>query len=80
MGFSMEMNWDIITHKQTERLDESNFRLIKDGYQMYPLDLSLPIHTFEEKEPFGRAVIKKVEWQNGRTILDYELVSLSSVN
>ncbi|WP_252311251.1 DUF2584 family protein [Sinobaca sp. H24] len=80
MGFKMEMNWEIITHKQAERLDERKFELIKDGYQMYPMDTALPIHTYEDKEAFGKAVIVKVEWGSGRTTMYYELVSLASVN
>lgn len=80
MGFSVEMNWEIITNKQADRLDEKNFRLIKDNYQMFPLDHPLPIHTFAEKVPFGKAVIHRVEWESHRTTIEYELVSLTSVN
>ncbi|SDI19247.1 DUF2584 family protein [Alteribacillus bidgolensis] len=80
MGFSMEMNWEIITQKKAERLGERSFRLIKEGYHMFPLDTKLPIQTTEEKAPFGKAIITKMEWGTGCTTLHYELVSLSSVN
>ncbi|SFP86274.1 DUF2584 family protein [Salibacterium halotolerans] len=80
MGFSIEMNGEIITHNHAERLGERTFRLVKDGYHLYPLDSVVAIQTEEKRPPFGTAVITKVEWSSGRTTLFYELISLTSVN
>ncbi|RSL29389.1 DUF2584 family protein [Salibacterium salarium] len=80
MGFSIEMNWEIITHKHSKRLGERTFQLVKEGYHLFPLDTAIVIQTEEDKAPFGTAIITKVEWGNGRTTLYYELISLTSVN
>ncbi|SFL49477.1 DUF2584 family protein [Salibacterium qingdaonense] len=80
MGFSIEVNGEIVTHNQAERLGDRSFRLVKDGYHLYPLDSKVDIQIEEQKPPFGTAVITKVEWSSGWTTLFYELVSLSSVN
>ncbi|MDQ0300004.1 hypothetical protein J2S78_002451 [Salibacterium salarium] len=80
MGFSIEMNWEIITHKDSERLGERTFRLVKEGYHFFPLDTAISIQTEGDKQPFGTAIITKAEWGTGRTTLYYELVSLTSVN
>ena len=66
-----EMHTKIISNEKEVRLhiEENIFQLILDGY-----------HLFTVQERIGSATILKLEWENGKTIINYQLVSLKSVN
>lgn len=55
-------------------------RAEKDGYRLYPLDVPLEVRRTLQSEASGIAVVKKLEWEDNRTTVTYELVSLYSTN
>ncbi|MFX3623199.1 MAG: DUF2584 family protein [Ectobacillus sp.] len=76
-----ETHTSIMTHDREVRIDVENnmFELILDGYHLYPLNESVVLYK-TEKEKVGIAVPKKISWEENRTALIYQLVSLHSVN
>ncbi|MEC2054823.1 DUF2584 domain-containing protein [Peribacillus psychrosaccharolyticus] len=80
MGMPMELNTMIVTKGREEREEENIFRLKKEGYRLYPIDIPLDIRKTIESESSGTAVIQKVEWQNEATTITYKLISLKSTN
>lgn len=80
MGMPMELNTMIVTKGLEEREEENIFRLKKEGYRLYPIDIPLDIRKTIESESSGTAVIQKVEWQNEATTITYKLISLKSTN
>lgn len=80
MGMPMELNTMIVTKGREEREEENIFRLKKEGYRLYPIDIPLDIRKTIESESSGTAVIQKVEWQNEATMITYKLISLKSTN
>lgn len=76
----MELNTMIVTKGREEREEENIFRLKKEGYRLYPIDIPLDIRKTIESESSGTAIIQKVEWQNEATTITYKLISLKSTN
>lgn len=80
MGMPLELNTMIVTKGLEERIEQNLFRLEKKGYRLYPIEIPLEVKKLKESETSGIAVIKRVEWQNNKTVITYELVSLYSTN
>ena len=47
---------------------------------LYPLDVPLEVRRTVQSEASGVAVVRKLEWEDSRTTVTYELVSLYSTN
>ncbi|MFJ5624137.1 DUF2584 domain-containing protein [Peribacillus loiseleuriae] len=80
MGMPMELNTMIVTKGRESREEENLFRLTKDGYRLYPIDIPIEVRKTIESETNGMAVIQKVSWSNNQTEITYQLVSLNSTN
>lgn len=80
MGMPLELNTMIVTKGNEERIEENMFRLIKKGYRLYPIDIPLEVKKTVESDPVGTGVIKKIELENNKTILTYNLIALKSTN
>ena len=78
---NFEMHTHIVSHDLEVRVDAGHnlFELYLDGYHVYPLEETISIYK-TEKEAVGKAVPKMIVWNEGKTILRYQLVSLHSVN
>lgn len=76
-----EMHMKIISNEQETRLhiEENVFQLTLDGYHLFAVDEMLPLYK-SNQERIGSAIVQKIEWGNGKTTLNYQLVSLQSVN
>ncbi|AIK36842.1 DUF2584 domain-containing protein [Bacillus pseudomycoides] len=76
-----EMHTKIISNEKEMRLhiEENIFQLILDGYHLFAVDEMLPLYK-SDQERIGSAIVQKLEWEDGRTTLNYQLVSLQSVN
>lgn len=80
MGMPLELNTMIVTKGREKRIGENLFVLEKEGYRLYPIDIPIDVRKTIESDTSGTALIKKVEWQERRTLLTYQLVSLNSTN
>ncbi|MGM9929961.1 MAG: DUF2584 domain-containing protein [Bacillus sp. (in: firmicutes)] len=80
MGMPLELNTMIVTKGKEERIANNDFKLTKKGYRLYPLEIPLEVRKTMEGELTGTGIIKKVVWENGKTKITYELISLTSVN
>ncbi|WP_026693586.1 DUF2584 domain-containing protein [Peribacillus kribbensis] len=81
MGMPLELNTMIVTKGREQREQSNNsFKLEKEGYRLYPLDIPIEVRKTKEADTSGTAVIKKLEWENQSTVITYELVSLNSTN
>lgn len=80
MGMPLELNTMIVTKGREQREEENIFRLTKDGYRLYPLDIPLDIRKTIQSETSGTAIIQRLEWESGQTVITYKLVSLNSTN
>jgi hypothetical protein len=80
MGMPLELNTMIVTKGRETRIEENRFVLEKEGYRLYPIDIPIDVRKTIESDTSGTAVIKKVEWQENRTWLTYQLISLNSTN
>ncbi len=80
MGMPLELNTMIVTKGREERLEENLFKLQKDGYRLYPIDIPLEVKKTIEGDTSGTATIKKMEWSEQKTIIIYQLLSLNSTN
>ncbi len=80
MGMPFELNTLIVTKGREFRIKENLFTLVKDGYRLYPIDIPVEITKTLESEPSGQALIKKVELEQNKTTITYELVSLKTTN
>ena len=80
MGMPLELNTMIVTKGKEERMENNDFELMKKGYRLYPLEISIEVRKAIEGELIGTGVIKKVVWENNETRITYELISLTSVN
>ena len=80
MGMPLELNTMIVTKGRETRIEENLFVLEKEGYRLYPIDIPIDVRKTIESDTSGTAVIKKVEWQENRTWLMYQLISLNSTN
>lgn len=80
MGMPLELNTMIVTKGREKRIEENLFLLEKEEYRLYPIDIPIDVRKTIESESNGTAVIKKVEWQNSKTTITYQLISLNSTN
>ena len=80
MGMPLELNTMIVTMGKEERVENNDFKLIKKGYRLYPLEVPVEVRKAVEGELIGTGIIKKVVWENSKTKITYELISLTSVN
>ncbi|CRK84491.1 DUF2584 domain-containing protein [Neobacillus massiliamazoniensis] len=80
MGMPLELNTMIVTKGREKRVEENLFLLEKDGYRLYPIEIPIEVRKTMDSDANGIALIKKVEWQNSRTTLTYQLISLNSTN
>jgi hypothetical protein len=80
MGMPLELNTMIVTKGNEVRLEENWFSLVKKGYRIYPIDIPIEVRRTIDGELSGVALIKKVEWENNETSINYQLVSLNSTN
>ncbi|MBM7692971.1 hypothetical protein JOC77_002402 [Peribacillus deserti] len=80
MGMPLEMNTMIVTKGRETRAHENVFRITKEGYRLYPMEIPIEVRKTKEGEPNGTALIKKLEWEKELTVITYELVSLNSTN
>ncbi|WP_242308356.1 DUF2584 family protein [Bacillus cereus group sp. BfR-BA-01331] len=76
-----EMHTKIISNEKEVRLhiEDNLFQLILDGYHLFTIQEILSLYKSNE-ERIGSAIVQKLEWENGKTTLNYQLVSLQSVN
>ncbi len=76
-----EMHTKIISNEKEVRLhiEDNLFQLILEGYHLFTIQEILPLYKSNE-ERIGSAIVQKLEWENGKTTLNYQLVSLQSVN
>ncbi len=80
MGVPFELNTMIVTKGKEIREEENIFRLTKEGYRLYPIDIPIDVRKTIDSESCGTAVIRKVEWESEKTIIIYRLISLNSTN
>lgn len=81
MGMPLELNTMIVTKGKEKRLDKSNdFTLTKSGYRIYPLNIPISVQKSKHGELIGTGIVKKVTWEDDKTVLTYELTSLHSTN
>ncbi|MCM3587968.1 DUF2584 domain-containing protein [Mesobacillus maritimus] len=80
MGMPLELNTMIVTKGREERLEENLFRLEKDGYRLYPIDVPLEVKKYIEGDTSGTGFIRKLEWSEKKTVIIYQLVSLYTPN
>ena len=80
MGMPLELNTMIVTKGKEERVENNDFKLIKKGYRLYPLEVPVEVRKAVEGELIGTGIIKKVVCENSKTKITYELISLTSVN
>lgn len=80
VGVPFELNTMIVTKGNEIREEENIFHLTKEGYRLYPIDIPLEVRKTIDSETSGIAVIRKVGWENGKTMITYRLVSLNSTN
>jgi hypothetical protein len=80
MGMPLELNTMIVTKGREKRVEENLFVLNKDGYRLYPIDIPIDVRKTMDGDSSGTAVIKKVEWEQSKTTLTYQLISLNSTN
>ncbi|MBS4215289.1 MULTISPECIES: DUF2584 domain-containing protein [Neobacillus] len=80
MGMPLELNTLIVTKGNEKRIGENLFVLVKEGYRLYPIEIPVDVRKTLDTISNGTALIKKVEWENSRTTLTYQLISLNSTN
>ncbi|WLR50382.1 DUF2584 domain-containing protein [Bacillus tianshenii] len=80
MGMPLELITNIITNGEAKRIQDNTFELIKDGYRLYPLDVVLEVRKTEDGDVNAQAMIRKITWEDNKTILIYDLTSLHSPN
>ncbi len=80
MGMSLELNTMIVTKGLEKRETDNTFKLEKDGYRLYPLDIPLEVKKQKDSEVSGIGVIKNAVMENQKTIITYVLISLNSTN
>lgn len=83
MGMPLEMNWMIVTKGKEEKVveEENCFKLTKDGYRLYPLDIAVvEVRKTKEAATIGLAEIKEMIWKDGNTTIVYMLKKLNGVN
>ncbi len=82
MGMPLELNTMIVTKNKETKTDQENvYRLLKEGYRLYPMDIPvIEVRNDKAAQPFALAKINQLIWENGETQIIYELVELLGVN
>lgn len=80
MGMPLELNTMIVTKGREQRVEENLFLLEKEGYRLYPIDIPIDVRKTINSDSNGIGMIRKVEWQNNKTTITYQLVSLNTTN
>lgn len=80
MGMPLELNTLIVTKGREQRIEENLFVLEKEGYRLYPIEIPLDVRKTLDSNSSGLALIKKVEWENDKTTITYQLISLNTTN
>ncbi|WP_071393776.1 DUF2584 domain-containing protein [Bacillus tuaregi] len=80
MGMPLELNTMIVTKGKEQRIGENDFTLVKDDYRIYPIEIPLEVRKTKDSEPGAYAVIKRLEWENSKTTITYQLISLNTTN
>lgn len=71
---------ELITENKESRIRENLFSISLPGFLFYPIDKKINVLKTAESKPSGTAVIKKISWSENNTTLEYELLSLNSIN
>jgi hypothetical protein len=80
MGMPLELNTMVVTKGNEQRIDENTFTLTKKDYRLYPLEIPIEVKETKDSEAAELAVIKKLEWENEKTTITYQLISLNTAN
>ncbi|CAM4236646.1 DUF2584 domain-containing protein [Lederbergia lenta] len=80
MGMPIELNTMIVTKGNEKRQEDNLFILEKTGYRLYPIDIPVDVRYSKVSENRATAIIQKVVWENEKTVITYQLVSLHSSN
>lgn len=80
MGMPLELNTLIVTKGNERRIEENLFMLEKEGYRLYPIEIPLDVRKTLDSNSSGSVLIKKIEWENNKTTITYQLISLNSTN
>ena len=80
MGMPLELNTMIVTKGREKRISDNDFKLVKDDYRLYPLEIPIEVRKTMDGEITAMAIIKKLEWENNLTTITYQLISLHSTN
>ena len=80
MGMPIEFNTMIVTKGRETRLADNIFTLVKEGYRLYPIEIPIEVRKTIESDSSGEALIKKVELENNKTTITYQLIALNSTN
>ena len=75
-----ELNTMIVTKGNEIRQEENTFRLEKSGYRLYPVDIPIEVRSTKDSDTRAMAKIRKVEWENEKTVITYNLIALYSIN
>lgn len=76
----LELNTMIVTKGREVRKEENLFTLVKEGYRLYPIEIPIEVKRTIDGDLTGMAEIKKVEWENNTTTIQYQLIALKSTN
>lgn len=80
MGMGLELNTMVVTKGREKRLEENTFQLVKEGYRLYPMEIPMEVKKTKDGETNGIAEIIRLQWENGETVITYQLISLNSTN
>ncbi|MGD6804911.1 DUF2584 domain-containing protein [Rossellomorea aquimaris] len=80
MGMGLELNTMVVTKGREKRLEENTFQLVKEGYRLYPMEIPVEVKRAKDGETNGIGEIKRLQWENGETVITYQLISLNSTN
>lgn len=80
MGMPLELNTMIVTKGNEQRIGENNFTLVKKDYRLYPLEIPIEVRKTKDSEATAWATIQKLEWENEKTTITYQLISLNTTN
>lgn len=80
MGMPLELKTMIETNGEEKRLDGNTFTLEKEGYQLYPLNIPILVYEKIDDDPIGKGTITKLTFENGKTMIIYQLLKLKSTN
>ncbi|WP_421380746.1 DUF2584 domain-containing protein [Bacillus salacetis] len=80
MGMGLELNTMIVTKGKEKRLEENTFQLVKEGYRLYPMEIPVEVKRTKNGETNGIGEVTRLQWENGETVITYQLKSLNSTN